>query len=301
MKRAVSISLGSPSRDKRVMVNFNGVDIQIERIGTGGNVDLAKNLFLDLDGKADALSLGGIDLYVSLDSHDYPVRNALKLVKSVHHTPVVDGRTLKYVLEKRIFELAKPLSGDVGRFQKVFMPFSVDRIGLAEAVSSIAEQVIFGDLMFVLGFPYPIRGLKQLKRLIRLLMPIMGFLPLSVLFPPGVKDEGFHPKYSHLWESADLIAGDMHYIQKYGCDNLSGKCVITNTTTEENIAMLKKRGIHWVMTTTPRYEGRSFGINVMEAVLTAYAGKERALDSLELNTLIDELKLRPTFEVLNPK
>jgi hypothetical protein len=55
-----------------------------------------------------------------------------------------------------------------------------------------------------------------------------------------------------------------------------------------------------VITTTPRYDNRSFGTNLMEAALTAYAGKGRILTDAELNTLIDELVLRPSIQVLNP-
>ena len=47
------------------------------------------------------------------------------------------------------------------------------------------------------------------------------------------------------------------------------------------------------MTPSPRYEGRSFGINTMEAALTAYAGLGRPLTDRELEALIDEIGLRP--------
>ena len=42
IKRAVSVSLGSPTRDKKVTVNLNGMPICVERIGTGGNGDAAR-------------------------------------------------------------------------------------------------------------------------------------------------------------------------------------------------------------------------------------------------------------------
>ena len=74
---------------------------------------------------------------------------------------------------------------------------------------------------------------------------------------------------------------------------LDGKTVVTNTTTEDNIETLRQRGVKTVITSTPRYDGRSFGTNMMEAVLTAYAGKGRRLTDDELNGLIDELGLRP--------
>ncbi len=73
-----------------------------------------------------------------------------------------------------------------------------------------------------------------------------------------------------------------------------GKTVVTNTTTEENIELLKARGVKTVITTTPRYEGRSFGTNMMEAALTAYAGEGRRLADEELNRLIDELGIKPS-------
>jgi hypothetical protein len=54
-----------------------------------------------------------------------------------------------------------------------------------------------------------------------------------------------------------------------------------------------------MITTTPRYEGRSFGTNMMEAALTAYAGLGRPLTHAELNKLIDELHLEPSVQKLN--
>jgi len=62
MKRAVSISLGSSERDKRVKITLEGEPIEIERIGTDGDIQRAKDLFTRLDGKVDALGVGGVDL-----------------------------------------------------------------------------------------------------------------------------------------------------------------------------------------------------------------------------------------------
>jgi hypothetical protein len=89
------------------------------------------------------------------------------------------------------------------------------------------------------------------------------------------------------------------FMKKYLPVNLNGKTVVTNTTTLENIELLRARGVHTLITTTPRYEGRTFGTNLMEAALTAYAGNGRTLSDAELNRLIDELVLRPTTVQLN--
>ncbi len=300
MKRAVSISLGSSSRDKRVVVTFRGEPVSIERIGTDGDVEKARRLFAELDGKVDAFGIGGVDLYIRIDDREYPLRAAFYLVQDVRQTPVVDGRGLKHTLERRVFERARPFLGEVPRFRRAFVPVAVDRIGLAQAVSEVADEVIFGDLMIALGIPIPIRGLRNYKRVARVLMPFVSHFPMSMLFygSEGTEKE-YEPKYHRFWEQSDLLAGDFMFMKKYLPEDLRGKWVVTNTTTADNVEMLRARGVRLVITTTPRYEGRSFGTNAMEAALTAYAGKGRPLTEGELNELIDELDLRPTVEWLN--
>lgn len=292
MKRAVGISLGSSKRDKKVIVNLNGVDIQVERIGTDGDVAKARQMYLDLDGKVDAFGVGGVDLYLRLDQKEYPLHAALKLVNGIRQTPLCDGRGLKHTLERRVFELAKPELDDV-RFKQAFIPVAVDRLGLAAAVSEVSERTVFGDLMVALGVPLPVYGLPAFKRVARVMLPFVSYFPMSMIFY-GSDGSEHEPRYVKYFEESDLIAGDFLFMRKYMPRNLTGKTIVTNTTTEDNIALLKERGVKTIITTTPRYDGRSFGTNTTEAMLTAYAGKGRRLTDDELNGLIDELGLKPT-------
>lgn len=298
MKRAVSVSLGSSTRDKQVVVTLGGEQILVERIGTDGDVEKAQRLYAELDGKVDALGVGGVDLYLRLDEREYPLRAALKLVKDVHQTPVVDGRGLKHTLERRVFELAAPALGGVPHFQHAFVPVAVDRQGLAEAVCDVAGSVIFGDLMVALGVPLALRGMRQYRIVARIMLPIVSYFPMSMIFY-GSGGAEFEPKYQRYWQWADLLAGDFLFMRKYLPENLTGKTVVTNTTTADNVEFLRARSVRTVITTTPRYEGRSFGTNMMEAALTAYAGKGRPLSDAELNELIDKLDIRPSVQRLN--
>ena len=291
MKRAVSVSLGSSKRDKKVVVCFKDQEIQMERIGVDGDVAKARQLYLDLDDKVDAFGVGGVDLYLRLDSREYPLHAALKMVAGVKK-PLCDGRGLKHTLERRVFELAKPQLGDI-HFKRAFIPVAADRIGLAEAAEEVTDRVVFGDLMIALGLPLPVYGVPAFKRLARIMMPIVSIFPMSMLFY-GSGGAEQKPKYVKYFDESDLIAGDFLFMRKYMPENLSGKTIVTNTTTEENIELLRKRGVKTVVTTTPRYDGRSFGTDMLEAALTAYAGKGRNLTDDELNELIDELELKPT-------
>jgi hypothetical protein len=296
MKRAVSVSLGSSKRDKSVKVNLNGQEILVERIGTDGDIEKARQMYLDLDGKIDAFGVGGIDLYLRLDEKEYPLHAALKLVSGVKQTPLCDGRGLKHTLERRVFQLIKAQLGDV-HFKQAFVPVAVDRAGLAEAVAEVADRTVFGDLMVALGVPIPIYGIPAFKRVARVMLPIVSHFPMSMIFygSDGAEQE---PKYTKYFAESDLIAGDFLFMRKYMPNDLSGKTVVTNTTTEDNIELLKSRGVKTVITTTPRFDGRSFGTNMNEAMLTAYAGKGRRLSDDELNGLIDELEIRPSVVML---
>ena len=152
--------------------------------------------------------------------------------------------------------------------------------------------------MVALGIPIPVWGLPNFKRIARLLLPIVSHFPMSILFYGNSGTER-EPKYLKYWRASDLLAGDFLFMFKHVAYGLTGKTVITNTKTIANLEFLRERGVQMVITTTPRYEGRTFGTNMMEAALTAYAGKDRPLTDNELNVLIDDLELKPTVTELN--
>jgi len=297
MKRAVSISLGSHTRDATIVVTLNGEPIQVERIGTDGDIEKARQLFEELDGEVDALSIDGVDLYVRLDEREYPLYAALKLVASVRYTPIVDGHGLKRTLDRRIFGLAAPALGGLPHFRCAFIPVIVDCLDLSEAVAQVSEEIIIGDLMVALGIPIPLHTLEQYRKIARVVLPLVSHFPMGMLYHRSRTQQS--PTCCRFCEKADVIAGDFLTIASCLPTSLKAKTIVTNGTTPEDINLLKERGARRVITTTPQYDGRSFSTNLIEAMLTAYAGKGRRLDDSELNALIDEVDLRPTVQWLN--
>jgi hypothetical protein len=159
-------------------------------------------------------------------------------------------------------------------------------------------ECLFGDLMFGLGLPVPIRSVRGLKRLAALLMPIAGRLPFSWVYPIGEKQEQRIPRWGEAYAWASVIAGDSHYIKRFMPARLEGKVIVTNTTTPEDVELFRRAGVHHLVTSTPVLEGRSFGTNTMEAGLIAVSGKGRRLSLEELGSLIAEIGLRPTWQEL---
>ena len=71
MKKVISISLGSSTRDHIVKTEILGEEFIIERKGTDGDKKEACRLFTELDGKYDAFGIGGIDLYLYSGKNRY--------------------------------------------------------------------------------------------------------------------------------------------------------------------------------------------------------------------------------------
>ena len=189
MKQAVSISLGTPIRDKKVTLTLLGEKITIERIGTNGNTDEAIRLYQELDGKVDAFGVGGIDLGVTVADRRYPLYDAQRLVAGVRHTPVVDGGGLKMTLERGLAQFLEEEIGDTVQPKHVLITAGVDRYGSALSFDQAGYQIIFGDLGFALGIPFPIRSLRGLRIMARVVMPVAGRLPLEFLYPTGEKQQ----------------------------------------------------------------------------------------------------------------
>jgi hypothetical protein len=300
MKHIVSISLGSSKRDKRVQAHFFGEDFLIERIGTDGDKNRYRQLVSDLDGQVDAFGVGGCDIYLYAGEKRYIFREPLSFMEGAKRTPFVDGSGLKHTLERET--VAYLDAQGIVDFAKsnVLLVSAVDRFGMAEALASRAKSLVFGDMMFGLGIPIPIRSWGIAQTLARILLPIIVRLPFQWFYPTGEKQEQNTPRFGRYFAEADVIAGDFHLIRRFMPEDMRGKIILSNTTTEADVEELTRRGVARLITTTPVFEGRSFGTNVMEAVLVTILNRPpQDLTPADYLTKLNELHWTPQIQELN--
>jgi hypothetical protein len=298
MKRAVSISLGSTKRDKDVEVELLGERVRIERIGTDGDIAKATALFTELDGQVDAFGVGGIDLGEHTPWKFYPLHDAQRMVRNVKHTPIVDGGGLKMTLEAHVMQHVEREIGAEIQPKTALLVAAITRYGMTLSFIEAGYDCVFADLMFALGVPIAVRGVTALRRLAKLLLPILGRMPIEWLYPTGEKQEQNEPKYEKYYQWASVTAGDFLYVKKHLPLRMDGKVIVTNTTTTADVDLLRARGVKYLVTTTPVYDGRSFGTNMLEAALVAASDKRRPLTHEELDALIDQLDLKPQIQRL---
>ncbi len=299
MKRAVSISIGSAKRNKAVTVNLNGEEISIERIGTDGDLKKAAQLFSEMDGTVDAFGLGGGDFGTEFDGKFFRYHNVAWIADGAVKTPVVDGSGLRNTLEYRLAGFIEKEIGDYINPKKVLLTAASDRWGMTKGFMDAGYECVFGELMFGIGLPIPLRKVSQLKLLASALYPIVMRLPFEWIYPTGDKQTVREPKFEKYYQWASVIGGDNNYIVRHMPNKLEGKVIVTNTTTEEDMQLFKDAGVKYVVTGTPAIEGRSFGTNMMEAAFIAASGKNRKLTNDELNEMLDSLNFEPTIRELN--
>lgn len=277
MQRVVSVSLGSPSRDWQADLSDLGVELRVERRAVGRDYDAYAAMLsrLDEDPEVAAIGLGGLNRYIFAGERLCALRKPDQMAAVVKRKPVADGVGLKqhwepYVVRRCVEEGALALKG-----RRVVMVCAVDRWGLANALREQGAEMLYGDLMFALGLPVPIRSWGTVRALARALVPIIcRWLPFEWLYPTG--ETKSTPRYRRWYDWAEVLAGDWKFIEKHmpaEPGSLAGKTILTNTTTPADLEAMRARGVATLITTTPNLGGRSFGTNVIECVALALSGK----------------------------
>ncbi len=277
-----------------------GETFSLERRGTDGDMKRFGELFTELDGQVACLGVGGADIYLQVEDRKFAFREIKARITGAKTTPVVDGGGLKHTLERKAVEQLTtegifPLKG-----KKALIVSAVDRFGMAQALDQSGASVVYGDFLFGLGLPIPVRSYRAVKILGRILLPIITNLPFKWFYPTGEKQEKRTPKFPSYFLEADLICGDWHYIRRFMPDQLPGKTIMTQTLRAADLDFLKAAGVKQAITTTPVINGETFATNVMQGVIVAHLGKHPdQISESEYLSVLEQLSWKPNVITLN--
>lgn len=271
--RVCGVSLGSAQRDYSALIELAGVKFQIERLGVDGKLQVAEALLHKLDGKVDAIGLGGVNLTYRLGQKHYPIREGQFLAGACQHTPLQDGSFVKHFWEP---ELVRRLSCE-GRLalkgQRVLVTSVLDRYPLAGCFEELGAKILAGDAALALKLPIFFPSLKTFSSAAKITMPLLSRLPLRFLYPLGRAQEERKPGWDWLLRKVNIIAGDFHLINRRLPKNLQGKTLLASTLTEADRAELDARGVKTIISLGVTVGQRSFGANILEAMIFGAAKK----------------------------
>lgn len=237
----MSVSRGSSKRDKKIKINILGEDTILERKGADGSTKKMKEIFKTFDEVVNAFGIGGLPFVLHLKGKEYPIPLAKKVTEGIK-TKVVDGTSVKKSLERNIADYIENNSDLKLKGKKCYMNSLLDRSFMGESLEYHGVKMCYGDFKAALNIPIYLHSINQIDKISCIVNPILKTVPFDWLYPTGKKQENFTESKIKELNDADIIAGDFLYIKKNMPNPSEGKMIITNTTTEDDVVELKKRG-----------------------------------------------------------
>ena len=91
VKKILSISVGSSSRDHTTRHTFLGQECELSRQGTDGDFNKAVQRYADMDGKVDAFGVGGVEFFLRVGRKRYYFRDVARIRRAVKVSKIGDG------------------------------------------------------------------------------------------------------------------------------------------------------------------------------------------------------------------
>lgn len=271
--KVFGVSLGSSQRDFAAEVKLAGWTFRVERAGVDGQLGEALKMVRHLDGKVDAIGLGGVNLNYRIGKRSYPIREGQVLARACLLTPVVDGGFVKEFWEPALVRSLVAGGSLELKGKRVLVTSVLDRYPLAVCMEELGAQVKAGDALLALKLPIIFPTVHSFAAAARLTMPLLSRVPLKYLYPLGKKQEEKQVGWDNLLRGINIIAGDFPLINRYLPRDLSGKIILTSTLTPEDRIELKHRGAERIIALGITLGERSLGANLLDGIITAAANK----------------------------
>lgn len=296
MNKVISISLGSSSRDFDQIVKVNGIPLMVSRLGVNGSQKMALTLFRKYDGKIPFMGLGGANFYYHWGNQMYSCADGMRIAHSTCRSVVLDGSRVKRALDWQAFKLLESITNLSDN--KVLIVSALDRPHLVDFTEKKAQSILIGDAIFALRLPIPFYSKRLFGWAVTVTMPFLRHIPLKLLYPTGKKQDEIRENYlTNFFTQTGIICGDFHLLRRILPSTLEGKILLTTTVTEQDLMILKERGLKAIITSTPYLNGRALGANVWETILCTLENK--IIKEASMPEVLVKYNIMPSLKMLN--
>lgn len=271
MKQILWLDLGVGSETRRV--SFAGQAVELHRIGTDGNLELARQALRQADGQVDAIALEGMAAQLKLGAATRAHDDGVALRASAAQTPVVDGSGVRDGLERWAVILANRAQPGIFAEKFILMTPGLNHSGLTDEIAKHSPAVRYADPFIFFNLPnFPgVGSKKSLDQVAAPTLEQLARLPFKLIHARAGKP---HTRRTAApFQQADLLVGDIGAIRRYAPHSLKRKTIIVEYATEADITDLQARGASIVVTLMPGL-GERGGLGdlpaaVMEAIFVA--------------------------------
>jgi predicted amino acid dehydrogenase len=268
--KIVSISLGPSNQDYEITAQAFGAEFQVQRIGTDGDAERARELVKEFDGAAAAIGLGETSLLFKVGRYTYGHGEIQSIARAAKVTPVVDGTHLKNTLDRWSLNHVASQQPGLFRYRRVLILSGVARYALAQVLTRYTDQISYGDPFVHFKTPIVLKSLRQLDLYARWILPRVCRAPYARHFPTAPSRDSAAARSEKFFKAADVIVGDFAYLRYYAPSDLQRKVIVTNTLSPDETEELQARGVESVVTLSalPGNAHSFVDSDVLEAMLT---------------------------------
>jgi predicted amino acid dehydrogenase len=294
----VVLIINTGDRSSAERVQFLGRSVMIETIGCNGDLDEAASLIAAHRDRVSAIGLDGLPAQLELGDARRDYLPGRRLVEASPSTPVVDGSGIRAGLERWGVVLADRAEPGIFAEKSVLMCPGLNHAGLAQALHRRGRRMRYADPVVFLGLPeFPgIETARALEGTAPAILDALHDRPLSRLYPaaPTRQRHG----HEHMFERADVIAGNATMIRRFAPDDLGRKTIIVNRVSEDDVEDFRSRGASLLVTMMPTLGEKGtlarHSAAVVEAVLVALRpNRELPLDEDTYLDMIADLDWTP--------
>jgi len=295
MKKVVSVSLGSSSKDYEFKTRFLGKDFQIKRVGADGDEGKAWELLRRYQSEADAIGLGMLRDHYDIGSRWEVHADTDRLLKVVTRVPATTGANLRRMLQVRAVRHVQRKFGKYFNNNLVLFLSGMVNYDMAQAMGDYTSNLKFADAVLETGAPAVLTSLDQLEIYARgahFAAPVIPSKGLAKI--PGVPrlKRGIVSKEM---AKCHVIVGTFDDIAAFGNPhNLDGKTLITSAIDDDRLDYFKDCNVNLVVDVSPKLFERVVGLNTIQAmILAAMETTSEELSDHDLEEIVEELKIEP--------
>ena len=305
MKKILVVHPGTGSSSERV--RFLEREVEILRQGCGGDITRAEEILRAHDGRVDAIGLEGMPrrLRLAHATRVHPQGHAL--FECVRKTPVVDGGGVRAGLERWAIKLAERAQPGIFSQKRVLMLPGLQHVGMSDALGARAQSVRYADPAVFFGLPQ-ILGIGA-RRTAASAAPatLNGLIETVRQAPwpaPAARVNGGALAKSCDW--ADILAGNGAMILHHGPRSLTGKTIVADSLSREEVDEFERRGASIVVTLLPPLDPEDefarHSAVTLEALLAALRRDTlRPPDEDAYLDLMADLAWKPAIRYLDPE
>jgi predicted amino acid dehydrogenase len=295
MKKVVSVSLGSSSKDYEFQTRFLGQHFQVSRVGADEDEGKAWELLRRYQSEADAIGLGMIRDHYDIGSRRHVHKDTERLLNVVTRVPATTGSDLRRLLQVRaVRHVQRKLVNYFNNNLVLFLSGMVN-YDMALAMSDYTPNLKFADAVLDTGAPAILTSLDQLEVYARGAQIASSFLPTERLSRlPGLSKLRKEILTREM-EKCHVIVGTYDDIAVFGTPaNLEGKTLITSAIDDDALEFFKDCNVNLVVDVSPMLFDQVVGLNTIQAmVLAALETTPEELSEHDLEEIVEELKIEP--------